>query len=67
MGDNNPNKKLIEGAIFPDYSFFDNIYLNYRITEKRNFLYFYKNKSIFPFFFKLSRKEKLRLRNCIYI
>jgi hypothetical protein len=67
IGDNNPNKKLIEASIFPDYSIFDNIFVNYQITEKRNFLYFYKNKSIFQFFFKLSKKEKLRLRNCLYI
>ena len=67
IGDNNPNKRLIEANIFSDYSIFDNIFINYRITEKRNFLYFYKNKSIFQFFFKLSKKEKLRLRNCLYI
>ena len=65
----NMNKKkfLVEPLVSIDYMIFDTIFLNYNIYEKKRFFYLYKAKYFLNFFFKLSKKEKLKLKCLDYL
>ena len=62
----NKNKNLVEPVNFIDYLVFDVIFFNYNINEKKKFFYFFKNKFLLNFFFKLSKKDKLKFKYYLY-
>jgi hypothetical protein len=65
----NKNKKklLIEAKHSADYCIFDEIFFNYNINNKKKFFYSFKNKNLLNFYFKLSKKDKLRFKSHFYV
>ena len=63
----NKTKYLVEPLLSNDHMIFDDIFFNYNINEKKRFFYLYKSKFFLNFFFKLSKKEKLKLKGLDYV
>jgi hypothetical protein len=65
----NRKKRLLEFRYSLNYIVFDSIFDNYSINDKNIFYYFHKNNFLFNFLFKLSNKDKLKLKynNYIYL
>jgi hypothetical protein len=65
--DLNREKNLIDCSSSADYTVFDNIFLNYIVNDKKNFFFLNKNAFLFEFFFKLSKREVLKLKEYKYM
>ena len=69
LNNKNRKKRLLEFRHSFNYLVFDSIFDDFFINEKNIFFYFHKNNFLFNFLFKLSNKDKLRLKynNYIYL
>jgi len=64
---NNKNKYIKKSTLQLDYTIFDYIFSNYIINDKKKFFYFPKNDFFYPFYFKLSSTDNLKLKYYIYV
>jgi hypothetical protein len=69
LNNKNRKKSLLEFRRSLNYLVFDSVFDIYNVNEKNIFFYFHKNNFLFNFLFKLSNKDKLRLKynNYIYL
>ena len=63
----NNNKFLANFRYSTNYLIFDEIFDKYFINDKNNFFYFYQNKLLLNFLFKLSNKNRLKLKSNNYV